>query len=407
MRRLSPLALIALLSAPAAAQQTPPAALAGALRSVCGNPPAGALGQRCAEINAVTFGNPFLTAALGQHLDEIPGQGRIATREQRRWLASRHDESRTTDASPAARTTFRQREDGSRALYAQESLAASWSLYFAADTGRIDRKTGINEAGFDADTGALTAGAEFQASPNWLVGVAANHTREDLDFRGSDGTAATRYTGLLATASRTFGDHWSVDAYAGRLDGRYRLDRAIRYTVGSTTIVTDALARPDASRSLLGISASGTWQRGAWTHALTVGFDRSRTQIDAYRETNGAGLALAVPSRAVDTERGLAEFTVTRTVSRAWGVWQPSLRLGWRQEFGNPRRPVSVSLIDDPQTTPIRFDTEDPDRGWGEIALGSVFTFTGGKSAFVQYQQRVAHAFLQERVLAVGVRIEL
>ena len=406
MRRLSPLALIAVLSAPAAAQ-TPPAALAQALRGICAQPPPGALGQRCAEINGVPFGDPFFTAALGQHLDEIPGQGRIATREQRRQRNLRDEPEATAQDATSATTTFRATTKASQALNAGDSLAPAWSLFFSADAGRIDRKTGINEAGFDADTGSLVLGANWQPSSNWLLGIAANHTREDLDFRGSDGSAETRYTGLLATASRSIGANWTLDAYAGRLDGRYTLDRAISYTVGSTTIATHAFARPDASRSVQGLSATRLWSRGAWTPMLTVGFDTSKTRIDPYRETGGAGLALSVPGRAVETERGLAEFTLTRTVSRAWGVWQPSLRLGWRQEFGNDRRPVRVTLIGDPSSTPIGFDTEDPDRGWGEIAVGSVFTFTGGRSAFLQYQQRFAHDFLQERILAVGLRIEL
>ena len=55
----------------------------------------------------------------------------------------------------------------------------------------------------------------------------------------------------------------------------------------------------------------------------------------------------------------------------------------------------------------VTFDTEDPDRGWGELALGSVFTLRGGHSGFLEYRQRFAHDFLQERIFAVGWRIEL
>lgn len=405
MRRLSPVALLAALAAPAAAQ-TPPEALATALRTVCATPPPGALGLRCDEITTSNLPDPFYASALGQHLDEIPGQGRIATREQRRWLAMREDAD-GEDATPPAQTTFRTRDDGAQALYAREELTPAWSLFFSADAGRIDRKTGRNEAGFDADTGALTAGANWQPSPNWLLGIAANHTREDLDFRGSDGSAETRYTGLIGTASRALGANWSLDAYAGQLRGRYTLERAIAYDLGTGAVATRAMARPDATRGLQGIAATGLWSRGAWTHGLTLGFDASRTRIDAYVETGGAGLALSVPGRTIKTQRGLAEFTLARTVSQDWGVWQPSLRLGWRQEFSNDRRPVTTTLVGDPLKTPITFDTEDPDRSWGEVAIASVFTFTGGRSAFVQYQQRFAHSFLQERILAIGLRIEL
>ena len=86
---------------------------------------------------------------------------------------------------------------------------------------------------------------------------------------------------------------------------------------------------------------------------------------------------------------------------------QPSLRVGWRQEAAGPVRKVTVRFVEDPAQTPVTFDTEESDRGWGELALGSVFTFTHGHSAFIEYRQRFAHDFLQERVLAIGWRMEL
>jgi hypothetical protein len=66
-----------------------------------------------------------------------------------------------------------------------------------------------------------------------------------------------------------------------------------------------------------------------------------------------------------------------------------------------------VRFLDDTGGTPVRFDTDDPDTGWAEAALGATFVFAGGHSAFVEYRQRLGHDFLQERVLALGWRIEL
>ena len=135
--------------------------------------------------------------------------------------------------------------------------------------------------------------------------------------------------------------------------------------------------------------------------------DWQRTRIDAYEETGGAGLALVVPGRAITSRRGRVDLGLSRTLPADWGVWQPQLRLGWRHEFANPARPLAVTFAGDATNTPVVFDTDDADADWGEAGLGAVFVFTGGHSAFVEWRQRFGHAFLGERLLAVGWRMEL
>ena len=142
-------------------------------------------------------------------------------------------------------------------------------------------------------------------------------------------------------------------------------------------------------------------------HTTGRRMDLTSTTIDAYTESGGGGLALEVPGRTIKTRRGRVDARFAHTMSASWGVWQPSVRVGWRQEFGNERRRVTVQLADDALNNLITFDTEDPDRGWGELALGSVFTFTHGHSGFFEYRQRFAHEFLQERIFAIGWRMEL
>ncbi|HMB56798.1 MAG TPA: autotransporter outer membrane beta-barrel domain-containing protein [Arenimonas sp.] len=409
MRKLSPLALAiaALLSTPAQAQ-TPAVALATRWRTICATAINNTvLFQRCGETNASLDPQADFIAATGQRLNQIPGQGRIATRD----FSGMESVNASDLAGNPVSLVYGQRADGSLGLNATDNLAAQWSLFFSADVGRLKRDEGLNEAGFDADTHSFTAGANWQPSAKWLLGLALNHTVESLAFNGDSGSADTRYTGLIATISHPYADTWSLDGYAGFLRGRYDLVRDIDYSLmlpsGPLAISGRALANPDATRSVQGVSTTGTWSKNGWDRILDFGVDASRTSIDPYSESGGAGLALSVPGRSVQTRRARVDFTLDKTISREWGIWQPSLRVGWRQEFSNARRAVTVRLIEDPRQNPITFDTEDPDKGWGEIALGSVFTFTHGKSGFIEFRQRFAHAYLHEQVLSLGFRIEL
>ena len=115
----------------------------------------------------------------------------------------------------------------------------------------------------------------------------------------------------------------------------------------------------------------------------------------------------AAPGREVVSRRGRFDATVARTVSRSWGVWQPFAGVGWRREYANAARPLTVRFVEDANGTPVSVATDDPDRAWGDVALGSAFVFSGGHSAFVEWRRRVGHDFLDEQRLAIGWRMEL
>lgn len=366
------------LAAPTRAQ-APDDALANLWTTLClGAAPGSELALRCAEIATGGPGSRD-SSATGNFLGEIPGQGRAATRDG----APDRDELRS-------------------------ELGAGWSAFASADLGRLKRRDGVNEAPFDGDTWALSAGLDWAPRADWRLGLVLNHAREDLDFLASDGSTRSRYTGAMLLGGWTPADAWSIDAYAGSLRGDYDLRRAIDYSLLSGVSV-QALATADASasRRLAGLGA--TWSRAAkaWEWQLSGGVDWQRTRIDAYTETGGAGLALVVPGRTVTSRRGRLDLGLSRTLSTSWGVWQPLARLGWRHEFANPARPLAVNFAGDANGTPIVFDTDDADADWGEAGLGAVFVFTGGHSAFVEWRTRFGHAFLDEQMLALGWRIEL
>lgn len=402
------LALIAAAHAGRAEAQTPAQALAARWNTICLTAVAGTLlATRCDETANSTAPNANLIAAIGQRLNEIPGQARIATRDTAGSLGVSIP---NVGGNPVA-ADFRQNYDGSLSMQLDGEIASHWSIFVSGDIGRLDRRAGLNEAAFEADTSSLTAGIDWQPNDRWSVGVALNHVRESLDYDGTAGAVDTRFTGALVTANRNLGATWSLNAYAGWLGGDYELQREIHYTLpfasGTFTIDGMAIANPDATRRVYGMSVNGQWSRGGWNPSFTLGVDGGRTHIDAYDETGGVGLNLRVPARDIDTRRGRVDFGISHAISQNWGVWQPMARVSWFNEFSNPRRQVTLKLALDNARNGITFNTEDPDKSWGEVAIGSVFVFTHGHSGFIQYQQRFGHAFLQERMLALGWRMEL
>jgi uncharacterized protein with beta-barrel porin domain len=391
-----------------ASAQSASVALAAQWDTICATASGGTqLLVRCDETAVSSDPNANLTAATGQHLEQIPGQARVATRDTSNQAGGFHVESHENlslfDRGNAASTL---------GLQVSDSIAPAWSLFASLDGGRIKRDPGTNEAAFDAGTQHFTVGADWQAGKKFQLGAAINLDHEGLDFTGTVSSADARYTSLIGYASYSASPNWVIDGYAGSGEGSYSLTRSVNYSlpiIGGGRFIIDelAFAHPDSSRRISGAGADWSWSRGGWQGDLGFGYDLSSTHIDGYTETGGGGLALIVPGRTVETERGRIDARFGRTISEHWGVWQPSLRIGWREEFGNPRRRVTVRLAEDSLGNHITFDTEDPDTGWGEFALGSVFTFIHGQSAFVEYRQNFAHTFLHERTLSLGWRKEL
>lgn len=401
------LSILALGTALPVVAQTPTQALASQWNTICATAVDGTqLFVRCSETANSSDPLANLRAAAGQHLEELPAHARVATGDTTVQFGAQQ-----TDLG-GVRVSWNEDPWSGATLRLDGDLAARWSLFAGLQGGRLDRRRGANEAAFDANTASATLGLNFQPASRWLLGLAANHEREDLDYRESDGSARTHYTGLVGLASFYASDAWVFDAYAGRLQGGLDLERALHYILpviggGEYRVDARAYASPDSRRRMSGAASTWNWARAGWQGDVQLGLDLSSTAIDAYTESGGGGLALDVPRREVKTRRGRVDAELTRAVSRDWGVWQPSLRIGWRREFSNAGRRLTLGLAEDTRDNPIGFDTEDPDRGWGEAGVGSVFTFTGGRSAFLDYRQRFAHAYLRERVLALGFRWEL
>ncbi len=356
--------------------------LTGSFDDICASAVAGTpLFDRCQEIQNSPNLGAFGLSAAGQRLEELPAQGRAGTRNQQQ-----------TDII-------------------SEDFANGWSLFLSADLGRLDRSISANEAAFDGNANRFTAGLNYQASPKWLLGLALNHQRENLNFKQSDSRNRSTMNGALLTANFAPADNFNFDAYYGQFNGSADNLRNIAYSFEKEpgvvlTIDAQALASPDVKRDIAGIGGAWLWNKNAWSGDISLAYDHSKTRLDAYNETGGIGFALEVPKRSIQSKTGALAFTVSRTISTNWGVLVPSARLGFRKEFDNPQRQLSVQFVQDTTNTNISFVTADPDTQWGEVGIGVSLVMKKGHQAFFQYRQRFAHSFLQERTVALGWRME-
>jgi hypothetical protein len=162
--------------------QTPVGALDNSWIAACANAtPGSPFFQRCQEILNAGPGSADRRsdAALGNNLDTVAGQGRVAT-------------SSTGDSG---------RVDWGRG-----------GLFFGFSTRDLDRDGDALEAAFDGTALSAIVGIDRRFGERHVLGVALNHQRERADFVGGAGRSSTRHLGLLATHGSGFGERWALDA---------------------------------------------------------------------------------------------------------------------------------------------------------------------------------------------------
>ena len=180
--------IVALAATPARSQQSGTAALTAQLGQVCAGATAGsALASRCATILASPDPNARANAANMNDLEELPGAGRGAAKDQ--WPSRQEIDT---------------------------LLTPKLALFFSVDHDRSFRSNDTIEAAFDAESTTFTAGLDWHPAKRWQLGLTLNRSHENQQFRGSQGRTQSDATGVIAIASVDLNDHFVVDGYLGR-----------------------------------------------------------------------------------------------------------------------------------------------------------------------------------------------
>lgn len=345
--------------------------------TVCAGAASGsALAGRCAAVLASADPNARAIAANFNDLEEIPGAGRGAARDQ--WPS---------------------REEISTLVTPKLAVFAS------VDHARSFRSNDTIEAAFDADSTTFTVGIDWHPANRWQLGLTLNHAHDNQVFRGSEGRTEANATGAIAVASWDANDHVALNGYLGRTQGSQDIRRVVAFIDGSAPVAETA--SPALYRTIGGAAVDANFSHGALEWRGSVGLDAARTSIDGYAESGGSGFDLIVPERSIVTERGRVDIALARTFSAHWGVWQPELRLGLVHEFGNDARTVGVSFLQDTSGSVVAFDTGAPDRDWGQATFSSAFVLPHGNSGFITVGRDFGHSTSTATQFAIGWRLEL
>ena len=286
------------------------------------------------------------------------------------------------------------------------------SIFVSAESESLDRDVTTFENGYDSDVQRLSVGVDFQATAQWVAGLAFDASKQDGSFKGGGDFDARSYGfvgfGMFLPTEKTF-----VQFYGG-----YAQDSYNRHRFGSFAYLAD-----DGS-PLLPPALSGTqkadYDADQYRAGLLLGYDYpvanvtlgpfasldwKRTRFGTYSEMGTSGLELTFhDDRQTSMQSGLGLKASILLRPASWSI-VPQVSATWKHEFENGQRDIAVSFVGDLRGKRFTYQTEVPDRDWGEVNIGVSAISPRGLQLFGNFRTLVGSKYFDSRAVSVGLRL--
>jgi len=295
--------------------------------------------------------------------------------------------------------------------------SSRWGFFATGTIGNGNRDAGDVDPGGDFDNYGLTAGIDYRITRSLVLGAALGFNRNDSQLNGRLGDLESR--GYSASAYATWFHDNNYYADAVLTVGRNSTDvtRRINYSIPSltaTTTVIDQIAygSPDSDQQSLALSFGKDFNRGAWSFGPYLRGTYTRLDFDGYVERMsdpsgpGAGLALAVDGRALNSMQGVLGGKLSYAMSTSWGILLPSAQIEYVKEFEDDADGLVTRFAFDPTQTSIVIDGDEVDSDFLNIGIGLSAVFANGRSGYLYYEHVAGKDRISQGSLAIGVRIE-
>lgn len=393
-----------------------------ALASLCGTTESQALQTQCDILDALPAEN--LGAALQQIApDEVMAQGKhsvkIASTQlgnvKTRLLALRNNKKSNVmlafndfsmsvngETLPTNMLLASVMSDAGSDGLVSDSLSYQGKLAMFIN-GRInygDKETTSRESGFDFNTNGITFGADYRLTDQLILGGALGYANTDSDFNEGGGNLDTRALSFTLYGSLYTPKDYYLDWLLNWGANDFDTTRNIIYSG------TSARAEGSTEGTQLGVSvnAGTSINFGSLLINPYARLEYIQSEIDAYQETGGAGLALAIADQSVDSLTTALAARVSMAISQNWGVLTPSTYLEWEHEYENGERLITSRFVEDPSVAfSIPGDNRDKDYFNLGVALSAMFT--NGRSAFVNYEAVLGLDDINSYTVDFGVRV--
>ncbi len=182
-----------------------------------------------------------------------------------------------------------------------------------------------NAAGFDLDSGGVTAGVDYRFSDHFVAGISFGYMNTTASI--ANGGKVDVNGGRVGAYATWFNRNFYVDASVSGGPNSYNTRRT---TPNNTT----ATANPGGTEVNLLLASGYDWKKGALTFGPIASFQYTNVQLDGFTETGGFA-PLSVIRKNADSMRSAIGFRASYDIKVRRAIIRPEARVSWQHEFGD------------------------------------------------------------------------
>jgi outer membrane autotransporter protein len=304
------------------------------------------------------------------------------------------------------------RQSGAGASADNALLTSKLGVFVTGSIGTGKKNETDKESGFDFDTYGLTIGADYRITQQFVLGSALGYIDAQTELDNNAGDLDTQGYSLSFYGTYYHAQNYFLDFAATYGSNNFDQKRRIDYQLnGLADVSQDLSADYDGDLYSLFVGSGYEFNRGEWAFGPRFDLEYLRSNVDEFTEEasypneDGGGWA----TRVSDTKQTWLTFNfggkVTYTYSAPWGVMLPYARLDWLHEFKDDAQTNTAYFVDDLNGNAIEITTDDPDRDYMRLRIGTSMQFKNGIAGFIDYDTLLANSQWSHHNISLGMRM--
>jgi len=267
------------------------------------------------------------------------------------------------------------------------------------DGGRLQQDT-------DIASNSLTIGADYRIHEKVVAGLGVGFLQDEANFTSTVGGTQSEGFNLTAFATWYETDQGYLDAVLDFGFTDYTLERSVSIDPDTSLIATSS---PSATATSLTVSGGRSFKPFGLDLDGYFRLSFTNASIDRYSESlkvqqPGFAALFSIGNQSVVSTKMIAGLNLSKAFSFERTVLLPLLRIEYVTENNRKKDAIEATLIGTGTTE--KYQGEDRDGAFSNLAIGTSALFRGGRSAYVFYETHLQHDVISQDWLKTGVRLE-
>jgi uncharacterized protein with beta-barrel porin domain len=258
------------------------------------------------------------------------------------------------------------------------------------------------ENSFDIDNQDLLAGLDYRFNNVLVMGAAIGYSTSETDENNGDTGLDVDGWNLSLYGNYYAARNWYFDWLLGYGESSIDSSRSIDFA----TVSTKAKGSTDGDifSALVGTGYTHMYQ--SWSFDTYTNLEYRTSTVDAYRESNDAGLDLNIYKTSTDVLTGRLGVRASNAISFNFGVIIPQFELEFVKDFENEAPDIEAEFALAPEAGTFTLTNEDPDDSYMNTGLSITGIFKNGVTGFLRYSTMIAKDDVSLDTWQLGARME-